>query len=389
MRILFFDWTTFGDLDIVEAFTVLGHEVMVTKLKPASEVCDADFVMQCGHMLREHAIECVFTSNFRPLVAEACFRTNVHYMSWVYDNPQLLLYNKEIRYPTNSVFIFDSKQCEALHELNVKNVYYMPLAVNAERLDKLQATEEQQARYDCDVAFVGSLYNEEHDLYGRLETKITDYDKGYLEGIMQAQKNVYGYFFLEDILRNSEILKRMNRVMPYGVSEDNFSPQEYIYANYFLGRRLATLERMEKLAMLSTRYKVHAYTEGDTAGISGLKNMGSVEYYEEMPLAFRYAKININITLRTIQHGIPLRCFDIMGSGGFLLTNYQEDFFSLFTPGLDFVYYESNEDMLEKVDYYLRHEDERREIAKHGHDTVLKHHSYADRLCQMLAMLEV
>lgn len=384
LRILFFDWTTFGDIDIVEAFTALGHEVIISKLKPESEVQDAGFVLKCANMLKQHEVACVFTSNFQPVTAEACFRANVHYMSWVYDNPQMLLYNKEVLYPTNSVFIFDSKQCEALHALNVENVYYMPLAVNTKRLDKLQATKEQQLHYACDVAFVGSLYNEEHNLFERLKVKLADHDTGYLAGIMQAQKNVYGYFFLEDVLRNSDILKRISEAMPYGASKDNFAPQEYIYADYFLGRQLATIERMEKLALLGTRYKVHAYTEGDTAGIRDVRNMGSVEYYEEMPLAFRHAKININITLRTIQSGIPLRCFDIMGSGGFLLTNYQEDFLPLFTPGQDFVYYESNGDMLEKVDYYLRHEDERKEIARHGHDTVLKHHSYVDRLGSMI-----
>ncbi|MDE5966628.1 MAG: glycosyltransferase [Lachnospiraceae bacterium] len=384
LRILFFDWTTFGDIDIVEAFTALGHEVIISKLKPKSEVRDADFVLQCADMLKKHEVACVFTSNFQPVTAEACFQANVQYIAWVYDSPQLLLYNQEITYPTNSVFIFDSRQCEALEAMNIPNIYYMPLAVNTKRLDKLQATKEQQSHYACDVAFVGSLYNEEHNLFERLRARLTDYDTGYLEGIMQAQKNVYGYYFMEDILRSSDILKRISEAMPYGASEDNFSPAEYIYANYFLGRRLATIERMEKLLLLSSRCDVHAYTEGDTTGISGIKNMGSVEYYEEMPLAFRHAKININITLRTIQSGIPLRCFDIMGSGGFLLTNYQEDFLPLFEPGVDFVYYESSEDMLEKVDYYLRHEDERQEIARHGHDTVMKHHAYTDRLSSML-----
>lgn len=384
MRILFFDWTTFGDIDIVEAWKALGHEVVISKLKPKTEVQDAAFVVRCVNMLKEHAVECVFTSNFQPVTAEACFRANVQYISWVYDSPQMLLYNQEIAYPTNFVFIFDSRQCGALEALGVKNIYYMPLAVNTKRLDRLQATEEQRAYYTCDVAFVGALYNEEHNLYERLTTRLTDYDTGYLEGIMQAQKNVYGYYFMEDILRDSDILKRISEAMPYGVLEDNFSPEEYIYANYFLGRRLATIERMEKLSLLSAKYNVHAYTEGDTTGISGLKNMGSVEYYEEMPLAFRYAKINLNITLRTIQSGIPLRCFDIMGSGGFLLTNYQEDFCPLFEPGVDFVFYESEEDMLDKVAYYLRHEEERWAISKHGHDKVLKCHSYVDRLSGMI-----
>ena len=44
---------------------------------------------------------------------------------------------------------------------------------------------------------------------------------------------------------------------------------------------------------------------------------------------------------------------------GFLLTNYQADFADCNVPGEDFVYYESKEDLLSKIDYYLKHEDKR------------------------------
>ncbi len=382
MKILFFDWTTFGDMDIVEAFTALGHEVVTSRLKPKSEVSDTSFVAQCVRMLEEYSVECVFTSNFQPVTAEACFRANVPYIAWVYDSPQMLLYNREIAYPTNFVFVFDSMQCRKLKDLG--NIYYMPLAVNAKRLDKLKASREQEHMYACEVAFVGALYNEAHNLYDRLADRLADYDRGYLEALMQAQKNVYGYYFLEDILYDNPVTDRIYQAMPYALTEDNFATKEYGYGNYFLGRKLATIERLEKLTLLSKKYDVHIYTGGDTTGLNSLKNMGCVEYYEEMPLAFRNAKINLNITLRTIQSGIPLRCFDIMGSGGFLLTNYQEDFLPLFEPGVDFVYYDSSADMLEKVDYFLKHEEERQDIAKHGHDTVLKYHSYVDRLGRML-----
>ena len=40
---------------------------------------------------------------------------------------------------------------------------------------------------------------------------------------------------------------------------------------------------------------------------------------------------------------------DIMGSGGFLLTNYQEDFLDDFQPGEDLVFYESEDDFLDKI----------------------------------------
>lgn len=100
---------------------------------------------------------------------------------------------------------------------------------------------------------------------------------------------------------------------------------------------------------------------------------------------FRQSRINLNISRRGIKSGIPLRAFDIMGSRGFLLSNFQADFLDFFVPGEDFVYYESKEDFLEKVDYYLTHEDERQRIAENGYHKVAAGHTYRHRVREILS----
>ena len=76
----------------------------------------------------------------------------------------------------------------------------------------------------------------------------------------------------------------------------------------------------------------------------------------------------------------------IMGSGGFLLSNFQADFLDYFVPEEDFVFYESREDLLRKTDYYLNHEEERQAIARNGHDKVAAGHTYRHRVREMLAV---
>lgn len=100
--------------------------------------------------------------------------------------------------------------------------------------------------------------------------------------------------------------------------------------------------------------------------------MGPIDWEESMPAVFKHSRINLNITLRSIQTGILLRAFDIMGAGGFLLSNYQEDFLDYFIPGEDFVYFEDENDMLLKIEYYLNHDKERKEIACNGYEKVKK-----------------
>ena len=52
---------------------------------------------------------------------------------------------------------------------------------------------------------------------------------------------------------------------------------------------------------------------------------GGVDTLKEMPKVFRQSKINLNLSTRSIKTGIPQRVWDILGAGGFLITNYQNE----------------------------------------------------------------
>ncbi|MBC5712643.1 glycosyltransferase family 1 protein [Roseburia sp. BX1005] len=95
-----------------------------------------------------------------------------------------------------------------------------------------------------------------------------------------------------------------------------------------------------------------------------------------MPCVFHLSKINLNISLRSITSGIPLRCLDILGTNGFPLTNYQPELAEFFIPDEDFVMYESEDDFLQKIEYYLSHEAERKEISYNGWKKVNQNFSY-------------
>ena len=77
----------------------------------------------------------------------------------------------------------------------------------------------------------------------------------------------------------------------------------------------------------------------------------------------------------------------MLGCGGFLLTNYQAELPSYFEIGKDLDAYESLPELLEKVQYYLTHEEERIEIAIHGYEKTARLHSYENRLAEMIQMI--
>ena len=77
-----------------------------------------------------------------------------------------------------------------------------------------------------------------------------------------------------------------------------------------------------------------------------------------------------------------------MGSGGFLLTNYQEDYLEYFVPDEDFVYYEDYADLVRKARYYLEHEEERVQIARNGYEKVKKYHTYKERVDLIMDVIQ-
>lgn len=90
------------------------------------------------------------------------------------------------------------------------------------------------------------------------------------------------------------------------------------------------------------------------------------------------------MTNRPIRTGLPLRIFDILGAGGFLLTNYQAEIPELFEIGTDLAVYESQEDLLYQIGYYLEREELRREIAENGQRKVREEYSYRSRMGEIL-----
>lgn len=384
-KVLYLDWPCFGKDDILETFSALDIEVVPFFHKDYTERKNVDF--DSAFDVASAHVDFCFSFNYYPLVSEGCKRRNIPYVSIIYDSPQVAVFSYTIINPCNYVFIFDSELCGRLQREGITTVYYLPLPVNPNRIKRLFSSGDayDKRRCTCDVSFVGSLYHEDHDFYGRLQ-QISDYTRGYLESIMAAQRKVWGYNFIEEVL-TPDVVADIKQASGYELDRYGVQTLEYVFANYFIDRKITQLERIELLTAVAERFSLKLFTIDRNAPIPGAQNLGTTDYYSEMPHVFADSRINLNITLRSITSGIPLRCMDILNCGGFLLTNYQPDFLLHFIAGEDFVYYESKEDMLEKIEYYLSHEKERAEIAQNGQRKVQSNHSYMQIFPQILAKI--
>lgn len=391
MNILYFKWNSFGTEDIEEAIRELGHEIVIMPW-PQDEVdLNEEIIRTAVDKINNVRPDMVFTSNYYPPIAEAAHETGTTYMSWIYDSPHVLLYSYTTVYDTNRIFVFDNNQYEEFIENGIKTVHYMPLAANPARLRKTIEDKGQQELFKksrfynkASIAFVGAMYDEDHTFFRRLKD-ISGYTRGYLEGVISAQKQVWGYNFVKDLMRE-DIMDDMARDLPMQPRPDSVASREYLFAEYCINREITARERMEYLTAIGSVFEkpdipgLDLYTGNRDLKIRGVYNHGPIDHYATAPFVYDKAKININISLRSIHTGIPLRCFEILGSGGFLLSNYQADFSDCYIDGEDYVSFGSREDMLGKIEYYLSHEKERHEIASNGLRRTMEEHTYKQRL---------
>ena len=388
MNILYLDWPCFGREDVCAALTGMGHHLIKFSHKDYTERESPSFQDAFDALIRTTDIDCCFSYNYYPLLAEAANRHGIKYISLVYDSPFVKLYSFTITYPTNYVFLFDYELYHELRSGGISTVYYSPLPVNARSITEKLKTDYDRQRTTCEVSFVGSLYNEDHNLFDRMYEKLCPYTKGYLDAIMRAQLKISGYNFIEEVLTPA-IIDDLHKAEPYQNSRDGAETLANVYANYYIDRKLTSIERIQLLGAVSEQFPLKLFTLDPNADIPNATNMGTTDYYNEMPLVFHNSKINLNISLRSIKSGIPLRCMDILGAGGFLLTNYQADLCRHFTANDDFVYFEDEADLLQKIKYYLSHEDERTSIARNGYEKVLEHYNYETVLSELFSIAQV
>lgn len=324
-----------------------------------------------------------FSYDYFPEFAQACYERHKYYISWVVDNPHFSLWSNTVKYPTNRIFVFDKSQCRQLEKRGVENVFYLPLGTDVDTFNKVNYSGKQ---FETDVAFVGSLYNEDvRNLFQQIQY-LPPYTKGYTEGLIRLQLSLPENILEKDVISPSvwqDIKKYVNISQ---TNSYNFSYEECFVS--MLQKEVTKRERCQAVTLLHEFFDFKLYSGSSTEFNPKLKKEGYVNYETEMPLVFRQSRVNINITLRSITTGIPQRALDIMACGGFLLSNYQEELAEYFEQDKECVFFYDLEDMVMKTDYYLKHEEERRKIAAEGYQKVQKEFSLKGQLCKLRAMLE-
>lgn len=381
MHILMYRWKAYNYKDIEQTFLAMGYTVDNIQQELGNYDIEPEFEQKLAQQIRTHHYDMVFTVNYFAVISNVCEQEGLPYVSWTCDNPLISMYHESVFHDCNYIFTFDKTNYLEFKGMGVKHIWYLPLAVDTNRLDTILSGSDDLFQYRGDVAFVGSLY--ERNSYDKMKHSLPEYLRGYFDATMEAQMNISGGNIIEAML-TTDILEQLEQYFKLEKSEGSFSNLGLIFQTTVLGFKIAELQRRRALTELSKFFKVNVYSNSDVSSLCLVQYMGSVDYWSEMPKVFHESKINLNFTIPNIKSGIPLRAWDVLGSGGFLLTNYQAEIPLYFEEGKDLVCFDGVDDLREKTDYYLNHEGERQRIARSGYEKVKAHHSYYNRLTQIL-----
>jgi spore maturation protein CgeB len=109
---------------------------------------------------------------------------------------------------------------------------------------------------------------------------------------------------------------------------------------------------------------------------------GKEVYMKDFARVIRHTKIFIGEDADIPIRGKSLsnRCLAVIGCGGFYLCKRTPGIEFLFKRGRECDFFDTDEEMLEKVRYYLDNEDERKIIALRGQEKILNNYTYKHQM---------
>lgn len=375
-----------SSFDIPWALLEMGKKVDIYEaaefdpLAPVAEEFD-----KLEIFLLEHEFNCLISYLFVPEISDLCQKHHFPYIGWVYDSPLISLFHPSVKNPCNYLFVFDRSEYEFLKPLEIPHLYYLPMGVNLSRTGALDITLEDEQRFTCDISFIGNLY--EDNSYNSFICYFPEDIAAELK--LYLVKNLCNWHKIKPWPRLSQ---KATDFMVQTLNADAWNRQQMDLDLYLglllLSRKLAEMDRITVLNALAEHYTVDLYTRSDCSYIRNVQVHQGVDYYTDMNKIFYLSRINLNITLPSIETGMPQRILDIMGSGGFVLTNYQQEIEDYFEIGKEIEVFRDMDELMEKVSYYLSHEEERLQIAMNGYQKVCKCFSYIHQLTHMLEIVK-
>lgn len=144
---------------------------------------------------------------------------------------------------------------------------------------------------------------------------------------------------------------------------------------------------------LDTDFRIWGSDWGGAADLARvIQRQGARVSTDDAVRIFNASRVNLNLHSSTYHDGVDPRgdfvnprTFELAGCGAFQIVDARAPLGALFSPGTDLAVAHDVAEMRTLTDYYLTHEDERRDMAIRARLRALAEHTYAHRMETMLS----
>lgn len=375
--------------DIMTALEKLGYQAVIYDRKQKYSKIDMDEIEMLADYIRENQITHVISMHLLYNASVAAAVAGIKYLVIVWDAPYDKMFTAYGRAENCYFSVFDRVDAQRFREAGFAHIMYQPLAVNQYNIQKWEEQGKLGGDYYNDVCFIGSLYDD--NAYDKELKQLPEMMKNYFDSIFEeaafcwdGRNHVYGK-------TGNEILRYLEMVVPDFALNNIYDIEDAeVFEDLYLVRKLGNIERIGVLNLLAEYFPVTlcTYHSPSVAKLKNVRVLPPIEQGEAFAIMVSKSKINLNISLKGIRGGTPLRVMDIMAAGGFVLTGYCEETAELFEEDKEIAMFRTPEELVEKAAYYLEHEDERKAIAAAGQQKVLAEFTYEKLLKRFLDWTE-
>lgn len=375
--------------DIIYNLHKLGYNAEEYSRRQNPSVLNDEEMERLASYVKEHKITHLMSIHLIYNLAYVAYQTGIKYVSMIWDAPYIKLYTPFGRMDNCYFSVFDKLDCERFRTAGIPHILYQPLAVNQDNMRKWDLITRMAGTYKDEISFVGSLYDQ--NSYDKELEKMPRHLQDYFISIFEEAafrwdgvNRIYGK-------TGRAILDCIRRTVPEFDLDNKYDIEDAAFFEIlYLIRKIANIERTCVLNILGEMFPVTLYTNGgtDVSMLPNVKVMPPVEPGKPLLKVYTCSKINLNISLKGIEGGTPQRVMDIMGAGGFMMTNYCAETAELFEEDKEIVMFKTPEELVEKSGYYLSHDEEREKIAKAGYEKVLNCYTYEKKLKRLMEWVE-
>ena len=252
-----------------------------------------------------------------------------------------IIYQEALRFKPDIIwvdggFLVTKKVINSLKELDITMVHYTPDSISAPGMSNL-CFKSAISAYN----FLITTKTQDINLYNKYKAKNIIFSQQGYDPEIHSKVSLTANDLLEfgcDVAFIGHCMKHRMELMEFLLNESDFNIK--IYGTGWNNRRASN--------------KLKNSFQGPAIDINYAK-------------AINGSKISLGLLNHEAKDQITTRSFEIPSSGGFLLAERTDQHIEILKEGIDASYFSSKEELLSKVKYYLRNEDDRLKIKENGY----------------------